>query len=214
MELAKDCLDVGLYTNDYEAMSRFYTNRIGLAYEELLKVGRGIHQHRLSLRGAVLKLNSSREPLPPSPTNFLGFDIGGFEPGEELVDTTVRLVPAGQVTIHWASSAPDRLWELLMTGFGASESPDGQLQIGRTAIAVEPGGGPCGPMRSRGFRYITVQVSDVRSDHAFLVKHGWREATAPVRLGDTAFISVVSDPDGAMVEVSQRASLTGPLPDP
>jgi hypothetical protein len=33
-----------------------------------------------------------------------------------------------------------------------------------------------------------------------------------VKLGETAFISFVADPDGAPVEISQRASLTGPLP--
>lgn len=64
-----------------------------------------------------------------------------------------------------------------------------------------------------GFRYLTVQVWDARREHAHLLDTGWRELTAPVRLGDTAFISFVIDPDGTPIEISQRASLTGPLPD-
>jgi len=58
-----------------------------------------------------------------------------------------------------------------------------------------------------------VQVWDVRAEHARLCGIGWREMTAPIKLGDTAYISFVVDPDGAPIEISQRASLTGPLPD-
>ena len=36
---------------------------------------------------------------------------------------------------------------------------------------------------------------------------------SPVRLGDVAAISFVRDPDGVWLEISQRASLTGDLPD-
>jgi hypothetical protein len=32
-------------------------------------------------------------------------------------------------------------------------------------------------------------------------------------LGDTAYISFIRDPDGNWIELSQRASLTGPLPE-
>jgi hypothetical protein len=37
------------------------------------------------------------------------------------------------------------------------------------------------------------------------------EARAPVTLGSTARISMVRDPDGNWIELSQRASLTGSL---
>jgi lactoylglutathione lyase len=223
MELAKDCLDVGLYTDNYDAMRAFYVDRLGLPYEELLKVGGGIHQHRLSLNGSVLKVNSSRQPLADAPTNYVGLDIGRPEVGpgtgsdaRRLADpdgTPVTLVAGDGITVHWASSDPDRLRQLLINGFGAVESGAGMLTIGTTRIAVEPGGVQVRPLAARGFRYLTVQVRDVRKEHRHLLDHGWSEATAPVRLGDTAFISFVTDPDGARVEVSQRASLTGPLPD-
>ena len=68
-------------------------------------------------------------------------------------------------------------------------------------------------MFASGFRYLTVQVRDVRAAHQHLLDVGWTEGRAPVKLGETAFMVFVRDPGGSWVEVSQRASLTGPLPD-
>ena len=216
MELAKDCLDVGLYTDRYEQMHAFYVERVGLPYEELLKIGGGVHQHRLGLNGSVLKVNSSRQPLGDGPTNFLRLDIASEVDGPlDTVDpdgTAVTLVPEGTIGVHWASSDRDRLAELLRAGLGATEEGDNRFLVGTTRLVLHEGGGPVGPMRCRGFRYLTVQVRDVRAEHGRLVGLGWREQMAPVKLGETAFISFVTDPDGAPLEVSQRASLTGPLP--
>ena len=68
------------------------------------------------------------------------------------------------------------------------------------------------PMTGRGFRYVTVQVWDVDGEHAGIVERGGAEGRPPITLGTTARISFVRDPDGNWIEVSQRASLTGPLP--
>lgn len=217
MELAKDFLDVGLYSDRYDELRAFYVGSLGLEYEELLKIGGGVHQHRLSLNGAVLKLNSSRQALDRSATNYVGLDIG-MDSAErrEMADpdgTRIVVGPGRTTCIHWASSDPDRLGGLLAEGMGAGEVGPGRLRVGRTEVQLHPGGEPVGPMRARGFRYITVQVRDVRAEHSRLIGRGWRELRPPVRLGDTAFISFVGDFDGSPVEVSQRASLTGPLPE-
>ncbi|HET9690500.1 MAG TPA: VOC family protein [Acidimicrobiales bacterium] len=219
VELAKPYLDVGMYTDRYDQARAFYVDGLGLAYEELLKVGGGVHQHRLSLHGAVLKLNSSRDPLPAAATNYVGLDIGVDPDADDdlqrLTDpdgTAVRVGRGPLTCVHWASSRPQRLTELLVEGLGATDAGDGRLRVGRTLVAVRDGGGPVGELRARGLRYLTVQVRDVRAEHARLIALGWRERRAPVRLGDTACISFVADPDGAPLEVSQRASLTGPLP--
>jgi lactoylglutathione lyase len=66
--------------------------------------------------------------------------------------------------------------------------------------------------RAAGFRYITIQVRDVDAVHAALLAAGVEEGRPPVTLGTTARISFVRDPDGNWIEISQRASLTGPLP--
>jgi hypothetical protein len=216
MDLAKPCLDVGFYTDRYEDLRAFYVHRRGLPDEELLKAGRGIHQHRVGLHGSVLKLNSSREPLADSPTAFRRLTIraDALEVLHDPDGTEVVLTPDVEaIAVTWASSDPDRLGDLLRDGFGALDLGDRRWQVGTTVLAVEPGGGPVGPLRDRGFRYLTVQVRDVRAEHARLLSLGWSEGTAPIKLGDTAFISFVRDPDGAAVEISQRASLTGPLPE-
>ena len=55
MNLAKHCIDVGVRTNNIDAMLEFWTKEVGLPYMELLKVGGGVHQHRLSLKGSIFK---------------------------------------------------------------------------------------------------------------------------------------------------------------
>src|SRR5580658_9039383 len=65
MELAKQSIDVGLFTNQIEEMRAFYGERIRLPYEELLPVGGGVRQYRYGLLGSVLKINHTRDPLAP-----------------------------------------------------------------------------------------------------------------------------------------------------
>jgi lactoylglutathione lyase len=215
MRLAKDCLDVGLYTNRYDELRAFYCDELGLPYEELLKLGGGLHQHRLGLRGSVLKLNHSRSPLDDAATNYVGLEING-RAADERSDpdgTEITVSPdVERIAVHWASSDPDRLATMLRDGFGARDVGDHRVRVGTTVLVLHGGGGTVGPVRSRGFRYLTAQVWDVRAEHAQLLELGWRESVAPIKLGETAYISFVTDPDGSPVEISQRASLTGPLP--
>jgi lactoylglutathione lyase len=216
VDLAKPCLDVGLYTDRYDDLHAFYCGELGLPYEELLKIGGGVHQHRLGLKGSVLKLNSSRDPLPESHTNFVRLDIANdlYNIFRDPDGTDVWLrMDVDKNADHSQSSDPDRLAELLHTGFDAVHVERHRWKVGTTTLVLHTNGKPQGPMRSRGFRYLTVQVRDVRAEHARLLELGWTEGTAPIKLGETAFISFVLDPDGAPVEISQRASLTGPLPD-
>ena len=224
MDLAKPHLDVGLYTDRFDAVRRFYEGDLALPYQELLKAGRGVHQHRFGLRGAVLKVNDSREPLEEAVTAFRGLVVVDPDPPSPRHRTDpdgldVVLVPVGHggiraVGVRWASTDPDRLGRLLADGFDAEGIGDGRWRIGETVVMVEHDPDVAvGPLRARGFRYLTVQVRDVRGEHERLLALGWHEGTAPIRLGDVAMISFVRDPDGSWVEVSQRASLTGPLPE-
>jgi lactoylglutathione lyase len=216
VRLAKQCLDVGLYTDRYDELRAFYCEQLGLPYEELLKAGRGIHQHRVGLLGSVLKLNSSREPLEDSRSNFIRLDIHAdlYHVFLDPDGTLINLRPDVEtIAVHWASSDVDRLASMLRDGFDAVHVDGPRWKIGTTTIVLHDTGRPVGPMRTRGFRYLTAQVFDVRAEHARLLDLGWTEGTAPVKLGETAYISFVLDPDGSPIEISQRASLTGPLPD-
>src|SRR3954452_3627307 len=81
MDLAKPAIDVGLYTgsDDLEASLAFWRDDVGLPYEELLKGGGGVHQHRLTLdaAGGVLKLNASRAPLAEAPSGLAALTLAG-----------------------------------------------------------------------------------------------------------------------------------------
>jgi len=224
MELAKPHLDLGLYCADIEASRAFYEGEFGLPYEELLKVGRGMQQHRLGLNGAVLKLNSSLQPLPVGlPTCLRGLTIATPSVTEPVTRTDpdgvpAALVPPGHdgvetVGVTWATRDPGRLGTLLSNGFDAQPAGRDRWRVGTTllCLAYDPAAEHA-QERGAGFRYLTVQVRDVFTEHTRLLALGWTEEMAPVRLGDVAVISFVCDPDGVMVEISQRASLTGPLP--
>ena len=226
VELAKDRIDVGHYTNRWESGAEaFWRDTVGLAYEELLKVGGGVHQHRFGVRGSVCKVNTARADLVDAPTAFRRLRIAddGLDEPRLLLDpdgTEVELVPAGHegvtdLAVVWATRDVAGLGRLLAEGFGASSEGDDRWRLGTSVLAlVHDAEAPeVGGMFARGFRYLTVQVRDVRAAHAHLLATGWTEGRAPVKLGETAFISFVRDPGGSWVEVSQRASLTGPLPD-
>ena len=228
LRLAKERIDVGHYTNRWPEAEVFWRDTVGLPYEELLKVGNGVHQHRFGLRGSVCKVNAARADLPAAPTAFRRLRIADASLSEPVLlldpdGTEVELVPAGwegvdELGVVWATRDVAELGRLLVDGFSATPA-DGVTagyRIGTSLLQlvhdadvppVEAG------MFAPGFRYLTVQVWDVRADHQRLLDAGWTEGRAPVKLGETAFISFVRDPGGSWIEISQRASLTGPLPD-
>jgi hypothetical protein len=225
VRLAKDRIDVGHYTNRWATGAEaFWRDEVGLPYEELLKVGNGVHQHRFGLRGSVCKVNAARAELPSAPSAFRRLRIASEAVAEPVLlhdpdGTEVELVPAADLqdlAVVWATRDADGLGRLLVDGFGATDEGGGRYRIGTSLLElVEDASTPAveAGMFAAGFRYLTVQVWDVRAAHAHLLAAGWTEGWAPVKLGETAFISFVRDPGGSWIEVSQRASLTGPLPD-
>ena len=72
---------------------------------------------------------------------------------------------------------------------------------------------PPAPSAGRGLRALTVQIRDVEAEHRHMLGLGFIEGIAPMRLGDVAYFSFVRTHDGDWLELSQRRSLTGPLPE-
>lgn len=101
MNLAKDGIDIGLRTNHIEPMLEFWTNEIGLPYDELLKTGPGARQHRLRLNGSsILKINHHREPQPDTQPSgyrelFIAQDIQQPVSIQDPDGNPVTLVPHG-----------------------------------------------------------------------------------------------------------------------
>ena len=222
INLVKPALDVGLYTNRIDEVRAFYEGELGLAYNHLLKAGRGVHQHRVDLddAGGVLKLNDAREPLPESPSGYVGLAVVGdapralTDPDGLHVNVVASLPGDARVRVTIASADPQAHDRWFADGIGAARVGDGLYQLGATLLAVidTPGQPRNETMFASGFRYLTVQVADVVAEHARLVGTGFESATEPIRLGDVAAISFVRDPGGNWLEISQRASLTGDLP--
>lgn len=226
MQLAKKHIDVGLYTNATDAMLEFWQRNVGLRFEETLPIGQGVRQHRHDMNGSVLKLNSVRDPLPPGkPSGYRELWIASTEvvETETLWDpdgNAIRLaLPSyGGVTgialkLAVSSAALFRqfyggVMQLESGGKDTYRCGDSLLMFEQQANVVA---NQDAPMRAKGYRYFTIQVTDVDREHANLVQRGAREGMAPVTLGETARISFIRDPDGNWIELSQRASLTGPL---
>ena len=224
MQLAKPALDVGLYTNQREAMLEFWQQRAGVPFDELLPAGRGVHQLRHRIGESILKINHVREPLtasPPAGYRRLSLAREGVREPQELVDpdgNAVRLVPPGwqgiaQLELELAVRDREAARAFYRDALGLEEPSPGRFRCGVSLIALredaEAASDP--PLRAPGYRYTTVQVFDVVSEHAGILRRGGREGTAPVRLGEVAYISFVRDPDGNWIEISQRKSLTGSL---
>lgn len=225
MQLAKQALDVGLYTNQREAMLEFWQQTVGLEFDELLPLGGGVHQLRHKIGESILKINHPRDPLPAAPPSGyieLAIASANVDAPRALEDpdgNRVVLVPPGhdgidQLEIRLA--VRNAVAHAHFYGTTLQLPPgglDNQYRCGASlirftqepAVTVDPA------QRGPGFRYTTIQVYDVVSEHAGILERDGREGSAPVRLGEVAYISFVRDPDGNWIEISQRKSLTGSL---
>jgi lactoylglutathione lyase len=229
MDLAKPRMDFGLTTSgDIEPMLRFWQDEVGLPFDHLLKIRRGHDQHRHDALGSVIKINHTETPLhegPPTGYRELYIAREGLAEPKPMLDpdgNRVTLVPpgwrgVGQIAVRLAVrdlaahrrfytealGLPEEPWE----GGAAFRGGESLLIVEESddapAEGVRPGG--------KGWGYITFQIYKVDLEHAFVLAHGGGEATAPVTLGTTARISMVKDPDGNRIELSQRASIVGSL---
>lgn len=222
MKLAKNHIDVGVFTNNATEMLAFWQNEAGLPFEELLPVGGGVRQHRHGMNGSVFKLNDARDPLPPeAPAGYEELLIArpGLEAPRTLVDpdgNRVTLVPPGfegveGIGVRLGVRDEAAFHDFYSRILGLAPAGRNRYRWGDSVVAFEHDAAAArtGEVRARGFRYVTVQVFDCDGEHQRFVELGAEEGRPPVTLGSTARISFIRDPDGNWIEVSQRASLTG-----
>ena len=237
MELAKRFVDLGIFTNRLDEMRAFYGERVRLPYEELLPVGGGVRQYRYGLLGSVLKINHSRDPLPPRiPGGYRMLSISDPRtpmplPMQDPDGNDIELIPSGQrginqIEIQIGVTDEAAFEKFYGDALQAERLAAKRFKLGETIISFDhdptsaraPKSSSASPadvmasMRAVGMRYITVQVRDVDAEHRRFMSMGVWEGAAPVSLGAVARISFIRDPDGNFIEISQRASLTGPLP--
>lgn len=225
MKLAKNAIDVGIYTNQREEQLSFWQEQVGLPFEELLKVGGGSHQLRHGLNGSIFKMNHTRETLShDDPTGYSELIIAkeGLAEPVKLVDhdgNPVQLVPPGwqgvdQIGLVLKVSNIASFQHFYREVLQIEEVTDLCFRWGSTLFFLEEAESTqrCSSIRGGlGYRYITVQVWQVDKEHQAFIDRGGQEAQAPVTLGSTARISFITDPDGNWIEISQRASLTGSI---
>ncbi|HEX2561209.1 VOC family protein, partial [Phenylobacterium sp.] len=224
---AKPRVDIGLSTNDLEPMLAFWQGEAGVPFDHLLKIRRGQDQHRHDVLGSVLKINHHADPLPDAaPSGYRELIIArkGLASPRAMSDpdgNRVRLVPPGtegvtQIGVRLAVRDLDDHRRFYGEALGlpeASSATGAAFRAGESLILLEesPDAPSDAGMRGRGWRYITFQVFKVDEVHAGVLARGGREAMAPTTLGTTARISMVRDPDGNWIELSQRASIVGSL---
>ena len=224
MNLAKQHLDLGLFSNKREEQLAFWQQTVGLPYDHLGKLGGGMQQHRHHMNGSILKMNHARNPLPAMPpSGIVGLEIAreGLAAAQPFADpdgNKVRLVPKGQdevtgIALLLTVNDPaqhDRFWTHAMQ---FDRVGDGRYRCGDSLVVVAGQGRVerAGEWRGPGYRYMTVQVWDCVAEYDGILARGGASGMAPKLLGDTVRYAFVVDPDGNHIEISQRASLTGSL---
>ena len=227
LKLAKPQVDIGLSTNNLDPMLAFWQGAVGLKLDHVLPVRRGQKQHRHSAAGSVVKINHHVDPLPDAPpSGYRELIIAQPTRAAPLTlsdpdGNRVCLVPPGhdgvhQIGIRLAVRDIDAHRRFYAGALGLTEEASASgaaFRAGETLITLEQDRGvSIDPgIRGRGWRYITFQIFKVDDVHAEVLAAGGREALAPVTLGTTARISMVLDPDGNWIELSQRASIVGAL---
>jgi lactoylglutathione lyase len=225
MNLAKQHLDIGLFSNRRDEQLAFWQQAVGLPYDHLGKLGGGMQQHRHHMNGSILKMNHARDPLPAlAPSGIVGLEIAreGLDAPRQLSDpdgNRVTLVPKGQDGVNGIAVllkvgdpvAHDRFWTEAMQ---YERAGDGRYRCGDSLIVIAAQGkvehrGT--QWRGPGYRYTTVQVWDCIAEYEGILARGGTPGGEPRILGDTVRYAFVCDPDGNHIEISQRASLTGSL---
>ena len=228
MNLAKPHLDIGVYVRDTEPALRFWQDEVGATFDHVLALGPGLRQHRHDLYGSVLKINNSREPRPDAPpTGYKELLVAraGLDGPKSLKDpegNRVSLVPPGTdgvEKIGVRGAVRDLVAHRAFYGEALGlpeEKVEGAglaFRAGDSVILLDQSDDAPSDAQIGGFgwRYITFQIHKVDEEHAYALAHGAGEGRAPVTLGETARISMIRDPDGNWIELSQRASIVGSL---
>lgn len=224
MHLAKPQIDIGLATNHLAPLLEFWQHEVGVKFDHVLPIRRGQDQHRHDIAGSVLKINHHTAALPATPpSGYVELLIArsGLSETVSLADpdgNRMMLVPQGfegvtQIGVRIAVRDLDAHRRFYGDALGLPEETRGRFRAGESVILLEQQSDAPddAQMQGAGWRYITFQVPKVDVEHATVVAKGGREAMGPITLGVTARISMVRDPDGNWIELSQRASVVGTL---
>lgn len=224
MQLAKPYLDVALFTTNPQEMVSFWAAEIGATLDHVLPIREGHDQHRMDLYGSVIKINSVNI-LPKAPASgyrkiFVASEKD-FE-ARELIDpdgNCVTLVPKGyqgieQIAVGMSVRSASSHADFFATALQLPSPSPGIFEVGQSRILIEenPSADADVAIAGPGWRYLTIQIFNAEREHRRFLASGGYPGMPIQRLDDVAIFAMVRDPDGNWIELSQRASLTGPLP--
>ena len=229
LRLARPSIDVSLFTNHAEPLLKFWQDRVGAVLEETLQIREGQVQYRHRIAGSYVKISHVTAPLPAVPPSGLRELVIAREDANSNIALTdpdgnlVSLVAPGVLGVRqlglWINVrnlVASRHFYGEVIGLPVRDMETGPVvEVGESRLLLreDPTVVPDSPVHAPGWRFFSLQVYDVRGLHARIVARGGRDGIAPKRLGDVARYAFVRDPDGNWIELSQRASLTGPLGD-
>jgi catechol 2,3-dioxygenase-like lactoylglutathione lyase family enzyme len=222
LRLARPAFDIGLLTTDIDPMLAFWHHQRRLPIERDFEPSPGTTQYKLTMHGAVLKLNNlavggSASPRIGAVRLLRLVDDDTREP-RHLRDpdgNLIQLVPPGgslsTFGVHFAVSDESAATQFYGGVLGLEPIRDRVYDVAGAVLSfawspdVMPGTSAAG----RGSAYITLQVMDIESTHALVCGRGAREVMAP---SDSAYtggstVSFVADPDGNLIELSERPDL-------
>jgi lactoylglutathione lyase len=227
MDLAKPHVDIGTQVRETQAALDFWQKTLGVPFEYMQPISKGVRQYRHDLYGSIVKVNNSLNPVPDNPpTGYRELLIAreGLTKPEthEFESVKVTLVPPGTLGVNkigirmvcrdlekhraFYTKALD-LKEEKIEGVGAA------FRAGDSIILVDQD--PSAPSDSKqsgyGWRYITFQVFKVDEEWRRAIANGAQETRPPQTLGTTARIVMIRDPDGNYIELSQRHNYAGSL---
>lgn len=229
LRLARPTIDVSLFTNQIEPLLTFWRDKIGLTLEETLSIREGQVQYRHGIADSFVKIGHIQAPLPASPpSGFRELLIARHGQGaaQTMCDpdgNRVSLVAPGTfgvtqigMRLHVRDVAKSSHFFTEVLGLPATDTKDGTaVSAGRSLLLIseDPSATVDPAVHGPGWRFMSLQVFDVRRLYSEIVARGGREGIPPKRLGAIARYALVRDPDGNWIELSQRAALTGPLGD-
>ena len=223
IELSRQCFDIGLLTQQRDAMLTFWRDVIGLAVTQELNPAEGVVQYKLDLKGAVLKLNCVDMELPKN--NALNglrlliiadVDVSSPRHMKDPDGNLVCLVPPGYFNIqtfsaHFAVSDEAAFEHFYRDVLQLQQVEERAYDLGGAVISygwspdVVAGADTTGP----GYHYLTIQVIDAAATHSRLCARGAVEdqAIGGQGISTDSIISFIRDPDGNKIEISQRPDL-------
>lgn len=227
LRLAKPAFDICLCTNTVEPILEFWQNEVGLVRDEILPIRPGLTQYRYPVAGSVIKINHHEAPLEAGPASGYRELIIAREGLTEVVCLTdpegnrVSLVPPGSfgvrqiaVRMHVRDLAATRYFFDHALGLPTfPESGGARVPVGESVLLLtqDPAAAIDPPVNGLGWRYLSLQIFDAYGLYDAVIERGGRPGLPPKTLGDIAKYALVRDIDGNWIELSQRASLTGPF---